>query len=78
MVKRKPATEVLCLSPCQIRDIYCDIFLQSHAVLCVQNNKAYHMLHGVSPYSCPLSCTLHSQISFAAQVRTGLFTPVDI
>lgn len=77
-MKRKPVTEVVCLSPCQIRNIYYDISLQSHAVLCVQYNKVYHMLDGVSPYSCPVSCTLDSQTSFVAHIRTRLFTPVGI
>lgn len=49
-----------------------------HSTFCVQNNKVYHLLDVVIPYSSPVSRTLDSQTSFVAHVRTGLFPPVHI
>ena len=78
MVKRKPATEVPRLPPCQIRNIYYDIFIQSYTS-CVQNNEVYHLLDAIIPYSSPVKLHIRqSQTSFVAHVRTGLFPPVNI
>lgn len=49
-----------------------------YSTFCAQNNKVYHLLDPVIPYSFPVSCTLDSQTSCVAHVRTGLLPPVDI
>lgn len=57
------------------------IFFFSLIQYFVQNKKNYRLLNAViavKPYSSPVSHTLDSQTSFVAQVRTGLFPPVDI